>query len=105
VRPSPLSSSCGYWANRFLVDRLSRDRYDQTLLVSLATDGLLVIATFALDEPEQCTELPLARHDAVQLEAALGKGFVLIDERRKEYPTPTGSVQLFTVATFRRDSW
>jgi len=86
----------------FLVDPASRQRYVETLLTGLARGGLLIIGTFALDGPDQCSGLPVARYDAARLGAALGKGFLLLDERREEHHTPIGAVQPFTWTTFRR---
>jgi len=51
------------------------------------------------------TELPLARHDAVQLEAALGKGFVLIGRTTQGISQPRPDRKLFNCGhPFRKDS-
>jgi SAM-dependent methyltransferase len=98
----------GLWHDRavfhFLVDAPTRQRYVDLLHAGLAQGGLVVIGTFALDGPERCSELPVVRYDAARIGEVLGEGFVLIDERREEHRAPSGGVQPFTWATFRRRS-
>jgi hypothetical protein len=84
-----------------LVDPASRSRYVETLLAGLAPNGLLIIGTFALDGPEQCSGLPVVRYDAAHLGVVLGSRFVLLDERWELHSTPAGIMQL-TWATFRQ---
>jgi hypothetical protein len=50
----------------------------------------------------QCSGLPVTRYDAAQLRTALGVTWQLIDEDRESHTTPSGRIQPFTWAVFRR---
>lgn len=69
--------------------------YGRTLRVALAADGQAIIATFALDGPEKCSGLPVQRHDADSLVAALGGGFAVLETRHEQHVTPGGAEQRF----------
>ena len=88
-------------AFHFLTEDRDRKAYVATLRRSLRNDGHVIIGTFALDGPEKCSGLPVARHDAATLANALGVGFALVDTRREEHTTPWGSTQRFQFSTFR----
>jgi hypothetical protein len=62
----------------------------------------VIIGTFALDGPERCSGLPVARHSAENLSTLLGADFALIDSRRHQHETPWHAVQKFQFSTFRR---
>jgi hypothetical protein len=49
-----------------------RDAYRSALGASLAVWGHAIVATFAPDGPETCSDLPVCRHDAPALIEALG---------------------------------
>lgn len=61
----------------------------------------MIIGTFALDGPEKCSGLPVARHSAESLSALLAPDFDLIGSRRHEHITPWQAVQKFQFSTFR----
>ena len=88
-------------AFHFLTEDRDRKAYVATLRRSLRNHGHVVIGTFALDGPEKCSGLPVARHDAATLGKELGVGFTLVDTRREEHTTPWGSTQRFQFSTFR----
>jgi hypothetical protein len=50
----------------------------------------------------QCSGLPVTGYDAADLRAALGVGWQLIEEDRESHTTPSGRIQPFTWAVFRR---
>jgi ubiquinone/menaquinone biosynthesis C-methylase UbiE len=85
----------------FFVAEDDRRRYVETLRAVLAPGGDVVVAAFALDGPETCSGLPVARYDARGLAALLGGGLELVEQRREEHVTPAGRVQAFTWAAFR----
>ena len=89
-------------AFHFLTGSADQAAYIARLHRSLRRGGHVVIGAFALDGPEKCSGLPVARHDAESLGKALGAEFVLIDTRRHEHPTPWGATQHFQFSTFRR---
>ena len=90
-------------AFHFLTDPADRASYVERLRSALRPGGHAVIGTFAPDGPEKCSGLPVERYDAEKLAAALGKGFRLVDSRRREHVTPWGAVQRFHFGTFRRE--
>ncbi len=76
--------------------------YAQAVHAALKPGGFAIIGTFALDGPEKCSGLPVARHDAASIASVLGPDFTLDDERRYEHVTPGGNVQKFQFSTFRK---
>jgi SAM-dependent methyltransferase len=89
-------------AFHFLVDPDDQASYVERLRRALRPGGFAIIATFALDGPEKCSGLPVARRDAESLCAALGPGFVLVETRRCDHRTPSGAIQHFQFSAFRR---
>ena len=61
-----------------------------------------MIATFALDGPEKCSGLPVARYDAAGLAREMGERFELVADWRDRHITPWGAEQSFTWTAFRR---
>jgi SAM-dependent methyltransferase len=90
-------------AFHFLTDAADQEAYVRVLSGALRPGGVAIIGTFALDGPEKCSGLPVARYDAESLAAVLGKGFELEATRRHDHTTPWGSVQRFQFTTFRKD--
>ena len=86
----------------FLTEAEDRSRYLGHLRDVLRMHGTAIIATFALDGPDRCSGLPVARYSPVSLAAALGHGFSLIDARPYKHTTPWGSIQAFQYSRFLR---
>ena len=89
-------------AFHFLTDPRDRAAYVERLRSALATDGHVIIATFAPDGPEKCSGLPVQRHDSASLAAALGPEFELVETRSETHHTPWASTQAFQFSRFRR---
>lgn len=89
-------------AFHFLTAEKDQSSYVQRLKRTLRVGGHVIIGTFALDGPEKCSGLPVARQTAESLAALFGKDFALVDSRRHEHSTPWGAVQKFQFSTFRR---
>lgn len=79
----------------FLTDAADRARYLEVLNAALQPAGHVIIATFAPDGPEQCSNLPVERYDADKLQAVLGAEFSLLETQSEAHQTPTGKVQHF----------
>lgn len=79
----------------FLTDADDRRAYGRTLAAALAPSGQAIIATFALDGPAKCSGLPVQRHDAASLAAALGNGLRVLEARTEVHLTPGGAEQKF----------
>jgi SAM-dependent methyltransferase len=89
-------------AFHFLTDEADQHAYIDRLARGLKIGGHAIIGTFAVDGPEKCSGLPVARHSAESLAAVLGNNFGRVDTRPHEHATPWGSVQKFQFSTFRR---
>ena len=89
-------------AFHFLTSSADQAAYIARLRYALRRGGRVIVGTFALDGPETCSGLPVARHDAESLGRAFGPEFVLVDARRNKHPTPWGATQRFQFSTFQR---
>lgn len=85
----------------FLTEQDQRVAYRRVLLQGLKAGGLLIIATFALDDPERCSGLLVERYDAAKLANASGQSFYLLDSWQDQQETPRGSQQSFNWCAFR----
>lgn len=88
----------------FLTDPGERRRYVSQLSAALRPGGFVVLGTFALDGPERCSGLPVERHSADSLAAALGAGFGLVEQAREIHHTPSGTDQAYQYAAFHREA-
>jgi ubiquinone/menaquinone biosynthesis C-methylase UbiE len=99
------TDSYDIWHDRaafhFLTSENKQLAYIKRLKQALKRGGHLIIGTFALDGPEKCSGLPVARHSAESLSAILAPDFNLIDSRHHEHITPWKAVQKFQFSTFR----
>ncbi|MFN3215832.1 MAG: class I SAM-dependent methyltransferase [Acidimicrobiales bacterium] len=87
----------------FLVDADGRDAYKATALRALAGDGRLVIATFAVDGPEQCADLPVERYDHESLAAFFEPEFRLVEHRdMRAEPAGAGDTRPYVAAVLER---
>jgi SAM-dependent methyltransferase len=89
-------------AFHFLTDAAQQAAYIERLKRALKMGGHLIMGTFALDGPDKCSGLPVARHSSDSLAELLGPDFELIDSRRHDHSTPWHSVQRFQFTTFKR---
>jgi len=89
-------------AFHFLTEPEAQRAYVERLKLAQRHGGHAIIATFALDGPEKCSGLPVARHSAKTIGALLGAEFTQVDTLRHEHTTPWGSVQKFQFSTFVR---
>jgi ubiquinone/menaquinone biosynthesis C-methylase UbiE len=90
-------------AFHFLTDASDRAAYIARLRRGLKIGGHAIIATFALDGPDKCSGLPVARYDGASLGRTLGAAFKLVHTQRHEHATPWDSRQIFQFSVFRRE--
>ena len=88
----------------FLTSPEERRADVEVLLRAVVVGGHVLIGTFALDGPERCSGLAVARYDAAGIAAVLGPAFTLVDELAHTHTTPSGNAQRFTFARFVRRS-
>lgn len=86
----------------FLTAADDRDAYLRTARACLVPGGHLVLGTFALDGPEKCSGLPVAKYDGAKLAKAFAEGFVLQQLARETHVTPWGKDQAFQYAVLER---
>ncbi|WP_372604118.1 trans-aconitate 2-methyltransferase [Actibacterium sp.] len=90
----------------FLTEDPARAAYVRTLLTALKPGGVAIIASFALDGPERCSNLPVQRYSpetlAIELSLHAPGQFHLIDSSHQTHTTPSGGQQNFQVSVFRR---
>lgn len=87
----------------FLVEPPDRRRYAALAQARVRPGGHAVVGTFALEGPERCSGLPVARYDAEGLAQALGPAFTLVASQQQRHVTPSGRGQAFTWVLLRRD--
>jgi SAM-dependent methyltransferase len=101
------AKSYDVWHDRaafhFLTGASDRAAYVARLGRCLKIGGHAIIATFALDGPEKCSGLPVARYDSASLGQTLGTMFKLVHTQRHEHATPWDSRQIFQFSVFRRE--
>lgn len=86
----------------FLTDPAERLAYADTLRQAVPVGGHTIIATFADDGPERCSNLPVCRYTPQTLQAALGKGLALVEAQRETHTTPAQGKQNFIYCCFAR---
>jgi 2-polyprenyl-3-methyl-5-hydroxy-6-metoxy-1,4-benzoquinol methylase len=86
----------------FLTEPEQREAYRRALLAAVAQGGCVVISTFALDGPAQCSGLSVVRYSAESLAAELGPDLRLVETVRDDHKTPWGTVQHFQYSRFTR---
>ena len=95
-----------FWHDRavfhFLTEAADRQRYRTNLMRMVQPGGHALMATFALDGPERCSGLPIARYSPATLLEALGPGFDLVEARLHTHTTPWGAPQSFQYSLLRR---
>ncbi len=91
-------------AFHFLTDPRDRAAYAERVLRAVRPGGHVIIGTFALNGPERCSGLPVARHDAASLGKTLGPSFELIESRKHAHQTPMEAIQRFQFSRFRRSN-
>ncbi len=84
----------------FLTDPADRQAYRERLARGLQPGGHLIIATFALDGPERCSNLPVQRYSPETLSAELGSGYTLVETTTETHLTPAQKEQRFVYCRF-----
>lgn len=86
----------------FLTEPGDQHRYATTLADALPDGGHAIIGTSAMDGPEKCSGLPVARYDARKIQAVLGEALHLIGQVDETHLTPWQSEQRFSFFRFVR---
>ena len=89
-------------AFHFLTETADQDTYLQVMDRALLPGGHAIIGTFALDGPDKCSGLPVARYNAARLSERLGKSYRLVQSLTHDHTTPWKSVQRFHFGLFSK---
>jgi SAM-dependent methyltransferase len=79
----------------FLTQPHDRQRYIQAVRHAVKPGGHVIVATFALDGPPQCSGLNVSRYSPNSLHHEFGEDFQLITSTREAHVTPFGTEQKF----------
>jgi len=85
----------------FLTNKLDRQRYVSVLKQALEPGGQIIVMTFAMDGPRQCSGLDIVQYDTDKMTAELGQGFELVETGHDIHFTPAGNQQRFAYFRFR----
>lgn len=100
------SRTYALWHDRavfhFLVEENDRRAYLSCLNQALHVGGHAIIATFALDGPDECSGLPVQKYSSAKLSDVLGPDFELIADKNIAHKTPWGSSQAFQYSLFKK---
>ncbi len=88
----------------FLCTEEQRRTYLSRLQKVLMPGGFLIVATFALDAPAECSGLPVQRYNIQNLMEFFGDGFKLIETLEVLYHMPSGDERPFVYACFQKIS-
>ncbi len=101
-----LTHEVDIWHDRavfhFLTEAADRAAYVNQLDRYLAPQGQAILAAFAPDGPDRCSNLPVVRYSAEALAETLGAKFRLIETSAEQHLTPSGTRQPFLYHRFRR---
>ena len=79
-----------------------RARYREHLRQTLKLGGAAIVATFAVDGPEQCSGLPVVRYSADTLSREFLDHLELVEAVPCTHTTPWGTTQSFQYCRFTR---
>ncbi len=86
----------------FLTDDASVAAYARVAADVVRPGGIAIVATFADDGPEQCSDLAVRRYTESELSAVFGDDFVPESTDRFVHVTPWGAEQRFVRVVLRR---
>lgn len=86
----------------FLTQAADRQSYVQAVQHAVKKGGHVIIATFALDGPAQCSGLDVRRYSPDSLYSEFGANFRLVANNREAHVTPFGTEQRFIYCYCRK---
>ena len=79
----------------FLTEKPDREKYVSRVRESLNKGGFLILAAFAKDGPDKCSNLSVRQYDSALVKEEFGVGFELTRELTEVHRTPWGKDQKF----------
>ena len=86
----------------FLTDAEERQSYVATVRRSLKPGGHIIVASFALDGPQQCSGLNVVDYSPENLHGEFGNDFDLVESRQESHQTPFNTQQNFIYCYCRK---
>lgn len=86
----------------FLTEQSDRNKYATLVSRVINPGGHLILASFAPDGPDKCSNLTVCRYDAKLVQKELGNDFKLISEENESHMTPWNKEQKFRYFLFER---
>lgn len=86
----------------FMVTKEMRDGYKRAINAALSPGAHAIVATFALDGPEQCSGITVSRYSEVNLAAEFADNFGLVNSAQSSHTTPWDSEQRFNWVVLRK---
>ena len=86
----------------FLTRAVDRRRYVETVRQAVCPGGHVIVATFALDGPPNCSGLDIARYSPDSLHDEFGSNFELVESTGESHQTPSGTEQKFVYCYCRK---
>lgn len=86
----------------FLTDAEDRRKYVEAVERSLKPGGHIIIASFAVDGPMQCSGLDVMRYSPSSLHNEFGERFELLESHNETHNTPFGTQQKFVYCYCRK---
>lgn len=99
--PRPIALWHDRAALHFLTDADDQQAYVRQLRQHLAPGGYVMLAAFAINGPEKCSDLVVEKYDAAKMLVTLGEGFELMRSEQRVHVTPAGAEQLFAHFLFK----
>ncbi len=100
--------SIDVWHDRavfhFLTRKDDRKKYVDNVLNAVKPGGHVIISTFSLDGPEECSGLIVQRYDENSLHGEFGQPFSLLGHEKETHQTPFGTQQQFVYCYCRVNS-
>ena len=86
----------------FLTNQSDRFKYVQKMSQLLNSGGHVIISTFAIDGPTQCSGLDIVQYSAEKIKMEFGKDFEYVKSVNEKHLTPGGREQKFVYFYFRK---
>ncbi|RLD40545.1 MAG: SAM-dependent methyltransferase [Bacteroidetes bacterium] len=86
----------------FLTSEYEIDKYADVAAKNIVSGGFLILATFSLSGPENCSGLPISQYSEKKFCCVFNDKFDLIECFEDVHTTPSGNPQNFIWAVFKR---
>ncbi len=87
-------------AFHFLTEKEHIDHYRH--IVTAHVSRYMILGTFSEKGPEKCSNLPVVRYDAAQINIIFQEDFEQIYRQNQEHPTPFGTIQDFLFTGYKK---